>query len=348
MVGLPLTGWLYVSTGWSIHDEAPLPVPTHWFGLFEVPHLFGLNQASLDVREDAAEAALTAHAYLGFTALGLVALHVAAALKHHVFDRDETLAHMVPGLRAPFETQAPPKNPVRLAVLGVGLSLVVVAAAAALFTVATLNTTPTTWRPGTELTEDAPAAAAPEAPTVAGENDAAPTAPAGVLSWQVDQRSSSIRFGYQYIDESGETSFNGRFTRWSADIRFDPNNLEQSNVTVRIELTSARTGVDAHDSALPGPGWFNAQVQPTATFRTTRIRSRGEGQYEARGDLTIRGETKSVDLPFTLTIDGNRASMNGSTTIDRRDFDIGDPGAGDDLISREVTINVRVEATRAP
>lgn len=348
MIGLPLTGWLYVSAGWSIHDEAPLPVPTHWFGLFQVPHLFGLNQASLDVREDAAEAALTAHAYLGFTALGLVALHVAAALKHHIFDRDETLAHMVPGLRAPFEKEAPPKNPVRLAVLGVGLSLVVVAAAAALFTVATLNTTPTTWGPETELTENEPDATTPQAPTVAGESNAAPTAPAGVPAWRVDQRASSIGFGYQYIDESGETSFDGRFTRWSADIRFDPNNLEQSNVTVRIELTSARTGVDAHDSALPGPGWFNAQVQPTATFRSTRIRSRGDGQYEARGDLTIRGETKSIDLPFTLTIDGDRASMSGSTRIDRRDFDIGDPGAGDDLISREVTINVRVEATRAP
>jgi cytochrome b561 len=128
MIGLPLSGWLYVSTGWSIHDEAPLPVATHWFGLFQVPALFGLNQADLGVREDAAEAALTAHAYLAYAALGLAALHVAAALKHQFFDRDEVLAHMVPGLRAPNETEAAPKNPARLAVIGAGLSLVLVGA----------------------------------------------------------------------------------------------------------------------------------------------------------------------------------------------------------------------------
>ena len=133
MIGMPLSGWLYVSTGWSIHDEAPLPVATHWFGLFQVPALFGLNQADLGVREDTAEAALTAHAYLAYAALGLAALHVLAALKHQFFDKDEVLAHMVPGLRAPNETEAAPKHPARLAVIGAGLSFVAVALAAALF-----------------------------------------------------------------------------------------------------------------------------------------------------------------------------------------------------------------------
>ena len=80
---------------------------------------------------------------------------------------------------------------------------------------------------------------------------------------------------------------------------------------------------------------------------TTRIRSRGGNQYEARGRLTIKGQSRDVDLPFTLSIDGNRASMRGQTTIDRRDYGIGNGGTGDDLISREVTITVRVDADRA-
>ncbi len=345
MIGLPLTGWLYVSAGWSIHDEAPLPVPTHWFGLFEVPHLFGLNQASLDVREDAAEAALTVHAYLGFTALGLVALHVAAALKHHLFDKDETLAHMVPGVRAPFEKEAPPKNPVRLAVLGAGLSLVTVAAAAALFTVATLGSGPTTQAPPStfEVVEAEPAPVAPDGPIAP---DGAPVAPAAVPRWTVDTRSSSIGFAYEYEDENGATPFNGRFTRWRATIQFDPSNLDASSAVVRIETASAATGVAAHDGALPSEEWFDSGNHPTAEFRTTRIRSRGGNAYEARGRLTIRGESRDVDLPFTLAIDGDRASMRGTTTIDRNDFGVGEGGSGDDLISRDIQLTIRVDATR--
>lgn len=347
MIGLPLTGWLYVSAGWSIHDQAPLPVPTRWFGFFEVPHLFGLNQASLDVREDAAEAALTAHAYLAFVAIGLAALHVAAALKHHVFDKDETLAHMVPGLRAPFETEPAPKNPVRLATLGLGLSLVVVAAAAALFTVATLNAGAPAAPPSSFDVVEEETPLVPEATTIAPADPAAPAAPAAPSAWTVDARSSTIGFGYAYEDENGSTPISGRFTRWRADIRFDPNNLDASSAVVRITMGSASTGIAAHDSALPSSEWFGTDAHPTAEFRTTRIRSRGGNQYEARGRLTIKGQSRDVDLPFTLSIDGNRASMRGQTTIDRHNFGIGDGGTGDDLISREVTITVRVDADRA-
>lgn len=346
MLGLPLSGWLYVSAGWSIHDNAALPVPTRWFGLFQAPHLFGLDRAPLDVRHDAAEAAFTAHWVLAYAAIGLAVLHVAAALKHHLFDRDATLAHMVPGLRAPFETEAAPKNPARLAVLAVGLSASVVAILAAVgFFVSNLNA-PAPPAPSSIEIVEAPAPAAPTAPEASLAAPDAP-APVGVSAWTVDQRSSTIGFGYTYADESGETAFNGRFSRWRADIRFDPNNLEQSSAVVRIDVGSAATGVAVHDGALPTADWFNAAAFPTAEFRTTRIRATGDGQYEARGDLTIRGRTRSVDLPFTLRIDGDRASMRGGVSIDRRDFGIGEGGDGDDLISRDIQLTIRVDADRA-
>ena len=115
---------------------------------------------------------------------------------------------------------------------------------------------------------------------------------------------------------------------------------------VRIETGSATTGVAAHDGALPGPEWFDSVAHPVATFRSTRIRAR-DGGYEARGDLTIKGETRSVDLPFRLTIEGDRAAMTGTVTIDRRDFDIGKGSDADDSISRDIDIIIRVEAYRA-
>ena len=335
MIGLPLSGWLFVSAGWSIHDDAPLAVPTRWFNLFGIPHLFGLERASADVREDVADIAFNTHAILAWAIFGLAVAHVAAALKHHLFDRDAVLAHMVPGLRAPGETEAAPKNAGRLAVLGFGGALIVASAAALVFALAPAITSAPSAPSTIEIVE-------PQAP-IAPEQ-IAPAEQGAPSAWRVDTRSSAIGFGYTYEDESGATGFNGRFTNWRADIRFDPDNLDASSVVVTIQTASASTGVTAHDGALPGPEWFDAAAHPTATFRTTRIRAR-DGGYEARGDLTIRGETRSVDLPFRLTIDGDRAAMTGSLTIDRRDFDVG-AGAADDLISRDITINVRVDADR--
>jgi cytochrome b561/polyisoprenoid-binding protein YceI len=350
MIGLPMSGWLYVSTGWSIHDDAALPVTTHYFGLFTVPHLFNLPNASEDVREATAEAAFTAHWVLAYAAIGLAALHVLAALKHHLFDRDEVLAHMAPGLRAPLEKEPAPKNPGRLAVLGLGLSVTGVALAAALFALFG-NAAPRGPAPQEqstiEITEPGtitPAPTAPgETPTAAAPGE---TATQAAPAWRVNAARSSIQFSFNIDDGSGATRIEGRFTRWRADIRFDPANLDRSSALVSIETASATTGIDAQDSALPTEPWFNASAHPVATFRATEFRRRGEG-YEARGTLTIKGRGRNVDLPFTLVIDGDTAVVNGRLPIDRRAFDVGKDTEADDMVSRDVDVTIRVEATRA-
>jgi cytochrome b561 len=353
MIGLPLTGWLYVSTGWSIHDDASLPVATRWFGLFQVPALFGLNQASEEMRSATATAAFTAHWLLAYAAIGLAALHVLAALKHHVFDKDAVLAHMAPGLRAPFEAEPPPKNPIRLAVLGGGLGVTTIALAAALFAISgyVANSSAPTQAPSTfEVVEPAPTPApTTTTQTPAVESTTAAPAPgaAAAPTWRVNPAASSIRFAFTVDDGAGESRFEGRFTRWRADIRFDPNNLDASEVTVTIDTASADDGVATHNSYLPQEPWFNAAQYPSAAFTASNFRRTDSG-YEARGRLTIKDRGRDVALPFTLTINGDRAVMNGQLAIDRRAYDIGVRTEADEMVSREVQVNVRVEAVRAP
>ncbi len=94
MVLVPLSGWTYVSAQWR--GDAPLHVPTLWFGLFEGPHLF--DPATLPAAERKAIAArnAAAHVWLAWSMAGLLVLHVAAALKHELLDRDGVLASMRP------------------------------------------------------------------------------------------------------------------------------------------------------------------------------------------------------------------------------------------------------------
>ncbi|ANP45000.1 YceI family protein [Candidatus Viadribacter manganicus] len=354
MIGLPLTGWLYVSTGWSIHDQAPLPVATHYFGLFQVPALFGLNQADIGLRETAANGAFTAHYLLAYAAIGLAVLHVLAALKHHLFDKDEVLAHMVPGLRAPFEQEAPPKNTTRLAILGLGLAVILVALTAASLHLLSGGSAATGPQANSSFEVVESQTTTPTAPPTTTEAPAqtplAPQAPAQgqASSWRVDAARSSIAFGFSMDDGSGNSSrLDGRFARWRADIRFDPNDLENSAVAVTIETNSASDGVASHDAYMREPGWFDSAAQPTATFRSTSFRQQANG-YEARGELTIKGRTRNVTLPFTLIIDGATAVMNGTVAIDREDFDLGKDVEGAEMISRTVDVTIRVQATRAP
>lgn len=87
LLALPLTGWL-------LNSAAGFPL--QWFGLFNLP--------SLAARDEALHAlAVQSHELLFWALAVLVVMHAAAALYHHLFLGDATLARMLPRgwLRAP-------------------------------------------------------------------------------------------------------------------------------------------------------------------------------------------------------------------------------------------------------
>ena len=99
MLIMPITGWIYVSAGWNARMHTSFQIPTMWFGLFQWPHIPGIAEASDATRASTAASAMAVHSTLAWGAIALVALHAAAALKHHFFDRDDVLTRMVPLLR---------------------------------------------------------------------------------------------------------------------------------------------------------------------------------------------------------------------------------------------------------
>lgn len=80
MFAVPLSGWLMSSAK---------GVPVVYFGVLQLPDFVGKHEVLGDILK-------RAHAWLNFSMIGLVALHVVAALKHHFIDRDETLVRMSP------------------------------------------------------------------------------------------------------------------------------------------------------------------------------------------------------------------------------------------------------------
>jgi cytochrome b561 len=85
LLAMPLSGWLFNSAA---------GFPLKWFGLVRVPAL---------AAHDPALKALARgwHEGLAYALFVVVAIHVAAALKHHVLNRDATLQRMLPLLRLP-------------------------------------------------------------------------------------------------------------------------------------------------------------------------------------------------------------------------------------------------------
>jgi len=90
IIAVPLFGWATVST-------SPRGTPTMYFGLFQWPHLPVLSTLPRAAKREYVEALGSVHAILAYSALGLLLLHVGAALWHHVVRRDTVLKRMLPG-----------------------------------------------------------------------------------------------------------------------------------------------------------------------------------------------------------------------------------------------------------
>jgi cytochrome b561 len=93
MLGLPLSGWAMVSASPLIRVH-----PTVLYGVLHIPAVPfpGLDSDQL---HDTHKLLERTHELLGWIAYATITLHVAAALKHHVIDRDDVLARMIPFLR---------------------------------------------------------------------------------------------------------------------------------------------------------------------------------------------------------------------------------------------------------
>jgi cytochrome b561 len=78
---VPLMGWAYSSAA---------GFPIVWFGQIPLPDL-------LPVNKEFAELIKPLHEISAFALVGLAGLHIAAALKHQLIDRDGLLQRMLPG-----------------------------------------------------------------------------------------------------------------------------------------------------------------------------------------------------------------------------------------------------------
>lgn len=161
--------------------------------------------------------------------------------------------------------------------------------------------------------------------------------------WTVDKARSVLGFKGQ----ASGVGFEGRFRTWDAQITFDPNNLAAARVAATVNVASVATGNGDRDELLPTAAFFNTARFPQATFVASRFTARGGNRYEATGDLTIKGITKPVTLPFTLAINGNTAQMTGSVALNRSAFAVGTgQWASDDTIDRTVVVTINLTATK--
>ncbi|WP_370338818.1 cytochrome b/b6 domain-containing protein [Parvularcula marina] len=301
MIAVPLTGWLYVSAQSGVDTKIfflipvfhfPVPESDFWRGAFD-----------------------NAHSALATAMIGLLVLHVAAALKHHYMSRDETFLRMLPAKEAATG---------RIAVPAITGALVAVAA---LYLVVML-----VW----------------------GEDDHHGSTPTDEMT-AIEQigRTSGGPHEWSLLPEESYVQLTGsafgaektvHIDDVAAEIVLDLEHPEEAGaIRAQIGLTSLDSGEAITNDELKGAGWFSVAEYPAAMFVSDEIIATAQG-FVAKGMLTIREVSQPIDLPFTVTMEGVTAIASAEVVVDRTAFGLGGDGAG---VTPQVTVTLHIEAEPA-
>jgi cytochrome b561 len=312
LISVPLSGWAMASV-------SPTGVPTFFLLLdsLSFAHLPLLGDAGLTERHTAEAFLKSVHYYLALAMGLLIVLHVAAALKHQFIAKDNLIARMI------ISARSAPNSVAKASVGGIA------AAAALMFLVGGIA-----WGIGQSMTYQSATVS-----DAAGQADAVSTPNA----WVIDHAASSLGFTITYTGNDVA----GTIGSWTGDILFDPNDLENAQATITIDMTSVSLGDATLQAQASGGDGFDLANHATATYQTNQFTRADDGSYLADGMLTLRGVSLDVPLSFTFNEADGVATVTGSTSVNRLDFGIGAVGAANEAwLLYQVEIAFDLTATR--
>jgi polyisoprenoid-binding protein YceI len=146
---------------------------------------------------------------------------------------------------------------------------------------------------GLALAAEAPGSPPPPARPPAGE-------------YQLDKAHASLVLRASHM---GFSTYTTRFSRFDAQLAFDPNNIAASTVVTTIEAASFE--MDAAPQMcldiMKGPQMLDTVKFPQIVFRSQKVRLTGAKAMQITGTLTLHGVTRPMVLEATYN--GGYAGM---------------------------------------
>ena len=152
------------------------------------------------------------------------------------------------------------------------------------------------------------------------------------------------------------TKVRGQFNDFEFTVVIDGTDLSRSSAQLTIQAASTDTRNEQRDGHLRSNDFLALEEHPEITFVSTRVEQAGATTVEVTGDLTVRGVTRSVTVPFefegaaTDPFGNQRVGFEGSVVINRKDFGVSWNAAletGGVLVSEKVTLEFEVSAIKS-
>jgi polyisoprenoid-binding protein YceI len=172
-------------------------------------------------------------------------------------------------------------------------------------------------------------------------------------NWAVDVAHSAIEFSVKHIMIA---KVKGTFHNFEAQISADPEDLTTADIAFQIDLSSVDTRNGDRDNHLKSADFFDVENHPKLLFNATKIVSKGDGEYDVTGDVTLHGVTRSET--FHVSFEGigkdpwgnEKVGFSATGSLKRSDYGLTYNAVletGGVLIGDEVKVSLEIEAAKA-
>lgn len=171
-------------------------------------------------------------------------------------------------------------------------------------------------------------------------------------TYKIDAAHSEITFKVKHLMITNVT---GSFTRFDATLESDADDFSDAKITFEADVDSVTTNNEQRDAHLKGDDFFAADKFPKLSFVSKNFTKKSDDQYTLTGDLTIRDNTKTVELAVeyggTVTDPWGqvKAGFEINGKINRKDFGLtwgAVTEAGGVVVSDEVKLHFNIEMVR--
>lgn len=169
---------------------------------------------------------------------------------------------------------------------------------------------------------------------------------ATVLPAAAQQKLAPAQSEVSFVFKQMGVPVEGRFKKFDAQISFDAAKPASNKVAFTVDIASVTLGSPESDAELPKAPWFNTAKFPQATFVSSAFKALGGGKFEVSGKLSIKGLSRDVVVPLSMSQAGAVTTAVGSFPIKRLGFKIGEGEWADtSMVADDVQVKFKLGLT---
>jgi polyisoprenoid-binding protein YceI len=167
--------------------------------------------------------------------------------------------------------------------------------------------------------------------------------------WTIDNMHSEIGFKVKHMMI---TNVSGNFGQFAGNIETEGTDFSKGTFAFSADINSINTGVADRDGHLKSDDFFNAEMYPQLSFKSTGVKRLSDGELVIEGDMTIRDVTKPIVLSAELSdivVDPygqTKVGMSINERVKRSEYGLkwnAVTEAGSIVVSDEIKLNCEIQ-----